>query len=248
MSRARAFASVLLLGAAAFVAVAYARQAQGYVLDGEQQPEGVPLDGATGWDWSSLAIPVDDITAAMQDLGAEVFNYQQVQEMPSYSVDANVRAFLETIKRCEGTAQAASPYRVCFAYRHTVQDMSDHPAVTGEWRGEPLSDAQCRGAGLGPGCVSTAAGAYQIIRPTWLALKGKLGLPDFSPASQDAAAVQLLRDCGAFQRLAAGDLAGAVSRARRTWASLPGANYAGQGMRSMDQVADWYRGAGGYAA
>ena len=73
-------------------------------------------------------------------------------------------------------------------------------------------------------------------------------VPDFSPASQDAAAIQLLKDCGAYARLQAGDLTGAIAKARRTWASLPGAGYAGQGMRSPQQVAAWYSQAGGAVA
>jgi lysozyme len=164
-----------------------------------------------------------------------------------FSIDANVGAFLATIKQCEGTADAADPYRVCYAYRHTVQSLADHPAVTGEWRGETLPAAMCAASGYGPGCVSTAAGAYQIIKPTWLRLKAKLRLPDFSPASQDAAAVELLRERGAYARLAVGDLAGAVRKASAEWASLPGST-AGQGGRSMAQVQAWFGGFGGGAA
>lgn len=38
---------------------------------------------------------------------------------------------------------------------------------------------------------STAAGRYQLTAPTWFEEKSKLGLSDFSPASQDAAAWHL---------------------------------------------------------
>ncbi|MES2251118.1 MAG: glycoside hydrolase family 104 protein [Pseudomonadota bacterium] len=240
MSGARVIVGVALLGFAALAYTAYARQAQG---EGAAPPE----EGGGVSDWLDTS-GLGDIGAEISDLVREVDFMNSNNTQSGVSVDANVRAFLEVIKRCEGTAGQPDPYRVCYAYSHTVQNMADHPAVTGEWTGVRLSDQQCAGVGLGPGCVSTAAGAYQTIKPTWLAKKRQLGLPDFSAASQDAAAVQLLRDRGAFNRLAAGDLAGAVSAARREWASLPGANYAGQGMRTMAQVAAWYQDAGGTTA
>ena len=241
MSRARVLVGFALIGLAAVAVSAYARQQPAGELPAA--PDAPADAGASSWpDWMSWA---GGIESAIGDLQQEVSDQDTMKTLPTLSVDANVRAFLEAIKRCEGTAGQPDPYRVCYAYRHSIADLSDHPAVTGEWRGEPLTDTQCRGAGYGPGCVSTAAGAYQITKPTWTPLKARLGLRDFGPAAQDAAAVQILRQCGAYERLAAGDLPGAVARARSTWASLPGANYAGQGMRSMSQVVAWYQGAGG---
>lgn len=165
---------------------------------------------------------------------------------PPY-LPTQIAAMLQAISQAEGTASRGDPYRVCFAYKHTIQSLVDHPAVTGEWRGETLSDAMCAGAGLGPGCVSTAAGKYQQIKPTWLRLKNKLSLPDFGPASQDAAAAELLRECGALVRLEAGDFAGAVAQARKIWASLPGAGY-GQGERSIAWLTEKFTDAGGVLA
>lgn len=246
MSRARVLVSFAVLGLGALALAAYAR-GQHTNTDIEE----APTDTGGAWGsfdagaWFDSAFPIDDITQSIVNLGSEV---EAMTQQPSgFSVDANVRAFLETIKQCEGTANEADPYRVCYGYRHTVQDLSDHPAVTGEWRGETLPAAMCAAAGYGPGCVSTAAGAYQFIKTTWKKLQAKLGLPDFGPASQDAAAVQLLRDCGAYARLSVGDLVGAVRKASSQWASLPGST-AGQGGRSMAQVQAWYGGFGGGAA
>src|SRR6202035_5065809 len=104
-------------------------------------------------------------------------------------MNQNIAAFLATIRHSEGTDKAADPYRCCYAYRHIIVDLSDHPVITGEWHGESL-------AGLGPtyvGKVSTAAGAYQIIKPTWVSLKARLSLRDFTGPSQDAAATELIR-------------------------------------------------------
>jgi len=98
----------------------------------------------------------------------------------------------------------------------------DHPVITGEKKGVPLPDAMCAAAGLKPGCVSTAAGAYQLIKPTWVRLRDKLNLPDFSPLSQDRAAVGLLEEIGAVDLIYSGDIEGAIHKASRIWASLPG--------------------------
>lgn len=173
---------------------------------------------------------------------------QRAQEMNTIvNSDSNVRAILEAIARAEGTAQRADPYRVVFGYRVTINDLSDHPAVTGEWKGEPLPDNQCKAAGFGPGCVSTAAGKYQITRTTWRKLKPRLNLRDFSPASQDAAAVELLRETGALELIQSGQFDQAVKAARRIWASLPGSGYE-QPERSLAWLRDQYTNAGGALA
>ena len=163
------------------------------------------------------------------------------------SAQTNIAAMLHAIASAEGTAGQPDPYRVCFGYSQVIQNLSEHPAITGEWTGKRLSDSMCSGAGLGPGCVSTAAGKYQIIKRTWVGVRDKLGLPDFSPASQDAAAVELLRQRGALGPLQRGDFAGAVAAARKEWASLPGAGY-GQGERSIAWLTAKFQEAGGILA
>ena len=173
--------------------------------------------------------------------------------MIDYGVDSmrlgedNVRAFLTLIGYSEGTEQALDPYRVVYGYKHTIRDFSDHPAVTGEWTGERLSDALCRAAGFGPGCISTAAGRYQIIRPTWLSAKSALGLTDFTPESQDRAALWLIEQGGALDDVRAGRVGDAVSKVRRTWASLPASGW-GQPERSMPSLIAAYTSAGGTLA
>lgn len=185
------------------------------------------------------------------DTAEAIFN--QMTELPvnvsAQRAAANAAAFLYCIRRAEGTASrgADGAYRVCFGYGHTLQSFADHPAVTGEWMGERLSDTMCRNAGFGPGCKSTAAGAYQIVKPTWVRLRDRLGLPDFSPASQDRAALELVRSRGALADVQAGRFEAAVRKCRNEWASLPG-NYAGQGQRSMTDLAGWFADAGGAVA
>lgn len=68
---------------------------------------------------------------------------------------------------------------------------------------------------------STAAGAYQIIYNTYLATSKLAGVTDFSPTSQDAMAVWLLKGCGALTHIITGNFDEAIRRASGTWASLP---------------------------
>jgi muramidase (phage lysozyme) len=72
---------------------------------------------------------------------------------------------------------------------------------------------------------STAAGRYQILSRYFDHYKQQLRLPDFSPASQDAIALQLIRECRALDDVRAGRFAIALSKCRSRWASLPGAGY-----------------------
>ena len=185
----------------------------------------------------------------LQDRAETLFN--TLTETPSTTdmttAQQNMAAFLGMIRQAEGTANSADPYAVCYSYAHTIRNFANHPAITGEWRGERLPDAMCRNAGFGPGCVSTAAGAYQIIKPTWLTIAAALGLPDFSPASQDAACVELVRRRGALEDVKSGRIATAITKCRNEWASLPG-NFAKQGQRSQGDLIAWYMQNGGITA
>lgn len=166
-------------------------------------------------------------------------NYQASSNMS----DSNCAAFLAMIAKSEGTDRAADPYRVCYGYRHTIQRLDDHPAVTGEWTGESI-------ANLGPqyaGMVSTAAGRYQIIKASWLEGKRALGLPDFSADSQDRWALWKISKRGALDDVKAGRIADAIDKCRAEWASLPGAGY-GQPERKLSTLLAAFESAGGVLA
>jgi len=68
---------------------------------------------------------------------------------------------------------------------------------------------------------STAAGAYQFTHPTWTDQQNALGLPDFTPQSQDQAAVDILRRLHATDRLLSDDINGAVFNAGQRWQAFP---------------------------
>jgi lysozyme len=192
-----------------------------------------------------FAIDLGNLTDSAETLYNVATEQRAVVDMDT--AQTNIAAFLAMIRHAEGTAASGDPYGVCYGYRHTISNFADHPRNTGEWNGERLSDAMCKNAGFGPGCVSTAAGAYQIIRPTWNTIKARLGLPDFGPQSQDAAAVQLIANRGALEDVKAGRVAAAINKCRNEWASLPG-NYAKQGQRSQGALVAWYQQNGGMLA
>jgi muramidase (phage lysozyme) len=155
-----------------------------------------------------------------------------------------VRAFLALLCWAEGTnAGGRDPYRVVYGYGHTLRDLSDHPAITGEWLGKPLPPEYCRKAGLRPGCKSTAAGAYQINLPTWTdrALRRLYAPSSFAPAEQDAFCwYALCRSLEVPSLVVGGRIDAAIVAASQRWASLPRSS-SGQPKHGMAQCLAAYR-------
>lgn len=135
------------------------------------------------------------------------------QTLLKYEKDPDVLAFLRVIRERE-SSQTDDAYRMRWTPRGVAyfNDFKDHPRID-----EPRAD----------GRTSSASGAYQFTRTTWDDVVSSVGsdlLPDFSPASQDRAAVALLIMRGVFQLLMVDDVQGAIVKARPTWTSLPGAS------------------------
>ena len=82
---------------------------------------------------------------------------------------------------------------------------------------------------------STGAGRYQILERYYDHYKAQLKLKDFSPASQDAIAWQLIGECKAQADVMAGNFESAITKCRSRWASLPGAGY-GQNEHKMEDL------------
>lgn len=147
--------------------------------------------------------------------------------------DANVGAFLHAIRLGEGTADEGGYWRIVgggtFADAPTVQ----HPCVR-VWIERY-------------GVYSTAAGAYQIIKPTWYSLQRQYGFEDFNPESQDEAAVALIAGRGALEDVKEGRFAEAVRKCSAEWASLPGST-AGQRKEAFSSVLKVYLDHGGKLA
>jgi len=142
----------------------------------------------------------------------------------------NIAAFLWTIRVCEGTS-GANGYNTMFTGK-TFSGFADHPRIknTASVKGRPIT--------------STAAGAYQFLASTWDSVKKALSLKDFSPASQDKAAVLLIQQKGALDDVKAGRIANATRKVSSVWASLPG-NKDNQGGKSLEAVQTYYKQGGG---
>jgi muramidase (phage lysozyme) len=97
------------------------------------------------------------------------------------------------------------------------------------------------------GLKSTAAGRYQLLARYFDTYRSQLRLPDFGPESQDAIAVQQIREQGALADIEAGHVQIAVGKVCDIWASLPGSRY-GQHTNSMSSLENAYEAAGGQFA
>ena len=63
---------------------------------------------------------------------------------------------------------------------------------------------------LNPKLKSTGAGRYQLLSRWWDAYRKQLGLKDFSPKSQDAVALQQIKERGALPMIDRGDIRQAI--------------------------------------
>ena len=140
----------------------------------------------------------------------------------------NVTAFLKAIRLGEGTEDEAGYYRIVGG--GTFTDVSHHPNI--------------RVFIPRYNVYSTAAGAYQIIRPTWNNLQHQYGFVDFSPECQDEAAVALIAGRKALDNVIDGEFEDAVSKCSAEWASLPGST-AGQRTEAFADVLKVYTDNGG---
>jgi len=157
------------------------------------------------------------------------------EENARHLAHPNVAAFLKAIAAAEGGGYdfryGALKGRANDRWRFT--DMSTHP---------------------GPGIdgKTTAAGMYQITRPTWEHHGAKLGLRDFSPRTQDLIAVEILRSLGVIQAIKEGNIAEVMPKVARIWAALPKGpgqanQYPPQPYVKFEKFLAAYRTAGGQA-
>jgi muramidase (phage lysozyme) len=156
----------------------------------------------------------------------------------------NRKAFLDMIAFSEGTVKPKHKTTKNDGYDVIVTgngveeiftDYTEHPFVH-------RKPKQVKGD-----LYSTASGRYQFMRKDWEHYRDALGLPDFSPESQDKWALQLIRERGALPLIDQGNFDLAVKRVSNLWASLPGAGY-NQPEHSIDKLRTAYLAAGGELA
>lgn len=150
---------------------------------------------------------------------------------------SNLDAFLSMIAHSEGTANIGDR-----GYNCIVGSTPRQPILFGSYHDHPRICVQ-----LSTTLSSTAAGRYQILKRYFDAYRDQLKLPDFSPASQDAIAIQMIRERGALPDIEAGRFDVAVARCSTLWASLPGAQY-GQRTNLIADLRAAYLAAGGIFA
>jgi muramidase (phage lysozyme) len=156
---------------------------------------------------------------------------------------ANLRAFLDMIAWAEGTS--TSPATRNNGYDVIVTGADGRPEIFSDYSAHPFANGRPSKVINQAGLKSNAAGRYQHMLRDWAHYRDLLRLPDFGPASQDAWAVQLIRERRALPLIEAGRFSDAVAAVSNLWASLPGANYPGQPMRKVAQLASIYSAAGG---
>lgn len=140
-----------------------------------------------------------------------------------------VRALLNTIRYAEGTPGQAGYQTMFGGGKFDTSKGWQHP------------DKVIRSGGY----ASSAAGAYQFLQPTWQGTAKALGLPDFSPKSQDLAALYLIdKKRGALEPFLRGEKFGTVTnKLAPEWASLPtsgGGSYYGQPSKALGDLYKYY--------
>jgi lysozyme len=144
----------------------------------------------------------------------------------------NLKAFLDMIAVSEGTKGKGNDGYNVIVGGSLFTDYSDHPKKL-IW--------------IRDGLASTAAGRYQLLGRYWSVYKKQLNLQDFSPASQDAVAIQQIKERKALDDIEKGYIAVAIDKCKNIWASLPGAGY-GQHENNVDKLIAAYKTAGGTVA
>lgn len=131
--------------------------------------------------------------------------------------DVRVKAFLDLLAHGEGTSYHPDAAHVTDQYRMTfcgkIRSFKDHPRVK-----------CCNPVGNRVICA-TASGRYMFLQKTWDWVSQKIGLRDFSPQSQDLAAIYLLIYSGAMEEIRKNNIPAAMRKASRYWAPIPGNNY-----------------------
>jgi len=158
--------------------------------------------------------------------------------MPRLAVAKPVGAFLDLIGISEGTCTSPATHDAGYDIivsgmdgLNSFADYSAHPFAAGR----PAIVVRTAPTLL----ESTASGRYQITLPTWREITATWTSKLFSPQAQDAAALQLLKECRALNFIDSGNITAAIEAACETWASFPGNSY-GQGGRTIEWLLDKY--------
>lgn len=127
---------------------------------------------------------------------------------------SNRTAFLDMIAHSEGTSIIPTSDN---GYNVLVGSTINRPILFHDYSRHPnVYNAEMN---------STAAGRYQLLNRYYEPYRSQLGLPDFSPTSQDLIALQQIRESHALPDIDVGNLETAISFCSHIWASLPNSGY-----------------------
>lgn len=181
------------------------------------------LNGITGVGDPNAAPPRSLLDRLKRYLPDRLNQPAQSPFSPSSSsgVPEEGRALLKTLALDE----SGGDYHKNYGGAH-VDDLSQHPNIRVPIPGKP-------------GLVSSAFGAYQMLKPTWDTLARDMGLKDISPDNQDRAAWELAKRTygpNLQQDLAGGNpatLARIAHSLHSQWTSAPGGEEQGQNAGSF---------------
>lgn len=157
-------------------------------------------------------------------------------------MDKQIRAGLDLIAFCEGTS--TSPLTRNNGYDVIVTGLNEKGEIFTDYSDHPFANGRPGKIFNKAGQRSTASGRYQQLFKYWPTYKKLLKLPDFSPDSQDALAIQLIREQRAYNVLLAGDIEAFCDKCCDIWASLPGSMY-GQPTRKLETLKTKFKEFGG---
>lgn len=207
----------------------YRNKGEVSAIDVDYSPfaEGSPIGKAIETVKEGAGAALDYVEASMAGLRLSAMRGLS----PSLLDNANVRAFLGVIRVGEGTADSKGYSRLVGGGEFA--GFRDHPRIvkSGTFKN-------------GKSWKSTAAGAYQAIVGTWDETQSIMGLPDFSPTSQDLFALGRIAARGALEDVKAGRFDSAIRKCSMEWASLPGSPY-GQPTISLERARSVYASSGG---
>lgn len=150
-------------------------------------------------------------------------------------MDRTLKAFLALVAWSEGTS--TSPLTQNYGYDVLVSGV-DGKAVFTDYSAHPFSSrppvvVRTHFYPDGRPLLSTAAGRYQIMLHNWHVYAPQVGFTDFSPACQDAIALDLIHERFDLKRITIlGQIPAAILACSSIWASFPGNSY-GQGGHTL---------------
>ncbi|HHA1396947.1 TPA: glycoside hydrolase family 104 protein [Enterobacter hormaechei subsp. xiangfangensis] len=157
-------------------------------------------------------------------------------------MSANLLAFKKMLRFSEGTLN--HPLTKNGGYDVIVTGMDGKLEVFTDFSDHPFAKGRIGKVFNKAGQRSTASGAYQQLFKYWPAYKKLLGLPDFSPDSQEKLCDQLLKERKALSLIEAGNITAAIAACSNIWASLPGNDY-GQHAHDINKLLKAYQDFGG---